>query len=73
MLDDPAATNTKKIDNYLGNLDRYLSSTGPHGFDKITDDLFLKYGKDLILDNDRELPSQENRDIKRFEVDAVKF
>ena len=65
MLDDPDATSSKKIENYLGNLDRYLTSTGPQGFDKITDDLILKYGKDLILKSDMAWTSRENRDAAR--------
>ena len=51
MLDGPDVTNTNKIENDLSNFHRYLSSTAPQGFEKITDDLILKYGKDLI-DND---------------------
>ena len=61
MLDDPEATNTKKIENYLGNLDRILTTTGPQGFDKATDDLILKYGKDIILDSDKKWTSKETR------------
>ena len=61
MLDDPEATNTKKIENYLGNLHRILTTTGPQGFDKATDDLILKYGKDIILDSDKKWTSKETR------------
>ena len=61
MLDDPEATNTKKIENYLGNLDRIITTTGPQGFDKATDDLVLKYGKDIILSSNQEWTSKENR------------
>ena len=53
MLDDPEATNSKKIENHLGNLDRIITSTGPQGFDKASDDLILKYGKDIILDSNQ--------------------
>ena len=61
MLDDPEATNTKKIENYLGNLDRIITTTGPQGFDKAADDLVLKYGKDLLLNSNSEWTSTRNR------------
>ena len=61
MLNDPEATNTKKIENYLGNLDCIITTTGPQGFDKAMDDLVLKYGKDIILSSNQEWTSKENR------------
>ena len=60
MLDDGDATNSKAVENYFGNLDRHISRTGPQGFDKITDDLILKYGRDYITSN--EWQSKENRE-----------
>ena len=61
MLDDADATHAKPVENFFGNLDRYVAKTGPQGFDKITDDLVLKYGKDLITKNDYEWRSKENK------------
>ena len=61
MLDDPEATNTKKIENYLGNLDRIITTTGPQRFDKASDDLVLKYGNDIILDSNMKWTSRETR------------
>ena len=46
-------------------LHSYLLSTSQQGFDKITDDLILKYGKDLILENDMEVASCKNRDAAK--------
>ena len=61
MLDDPDATHAKPVENYFGNLDRYIAKTGPQGFDKVTDDLVLKYGKDLITDCQYEWRSRESK------------
>jgi len=36
MMDDPDATHSKSVENYFGNLDRYISKTGPQGFDKVS-------------------------------------
>ena len=69
MMDDPDATHSKPVENYFGNLDRYVSKTGPQGFDKVTDDLVLKYGKDLITESEYEWRSKENREsAKRLKV-----
>ena len=35
MMDDPDATHSKPVENYFGNLDRYLAKTGSQGFDKV--------------------------------------
>ena len=48
MLDDPAATHTKSVENYFGNLDGRLSKSGARGFEKSVDDLIIKYSQDLI-------------------------
>ena len=48
MLDDGDATHTKPIENYYGNFDRELKKAGAQGFDKVTDDLLIKYSRDLI-------------------------
>ncbi|XP_066915999.1 uncharacterized protein [Clytia hemisphaerica] len=61
-MDDPDATHSKSVENYFGNLDRYISTSGPQGFEKVTDDLVLKYGKDFVTnDNNYEWRSKENR------------
>ena len=62
MMDDPDATHSKPVENYFGNLDRYVSKTGPQGFDKVTDDLVLKYEKDLITGSEYEWRSRENKE-----------
>ena len=51
----------KKIENYLGNLDRIINVSGPQGFEKATDDLVVKYGKDIIMDSEMKWTSRENR------------
>ena len=61
LLDDPDAVHSKPVENFLGNLDRHVAKTGPQGFDKVTDDLLLKYGKDLIKKNSFEWRSNENK------------
>jgi len=61
MMDDQEATNTNKIENYLGNLDRIINVSGPQGFEKATDDLVVKYGKDIIMDSEMKWTSRENR------------
>ena len=35
MMDDPDATHSKPVENYFGNLDRYLAKTGSQGLDKV--------------------------------------
>ena len=35
MMDDPDETHSKPVENYFGNLDRYLTKTGWQGFDKV--------------------------------------
>ena len=51
LLDDSDVTHTKPIENYFGNFDRELEKTGSQGFDKATDDLIIKYSRDLIGDD----------------------
>ena len=43
MLDDSDATHTKPIENLFGNMDRELKKTGAQGFNKVADDLIIKY------------------------------
>ena len=61
LLDDPDAVHSKPVENFLGNLDRHVAKTGPQGFDKVTDDLLLKYGKKLIKKKSFEWRSNENK------------
>ena len=49
MMADPNATHTKSIENYFGNLDGRLKSSGARGFVKSVDDLIIKYSTDLIV------------------------
>ena len=65
MMDDPDATHTKPVENFFGNFDRYVSKTGPQGFDKITDDLVIKYGKDLIDHNEHAWRLKENKQASK--------
>ena len=51
MLDDADATNTKPIENFLGNWDREIAKTVPQGFQKAADDLIIKYTRDNIAHN----------------------
>ena len=48
MLDDSDATHTKPIENYYGNFDREIEKTGAQAFGKVSDDLLIKYSRDLI-------------------------
>ena len=50
LLDDSDITHTKPIENYYGNFDREIEKTGAQGFDKLSDDLIIKYSPDLIDD-----------------------
>ena len=52
MLNDPDANHSKPIENFFGNMDREIKKSGPQGFDKCASDLIIKYGKDLVGDND---------------------
>ena len=62
MLDDNAATHSKPIENLFGNLDRELQKTGSRGFNKVADDLVIKYAKDIIVDDKKHTwRSKENR------------
>ena len=49
MLDEGDATHTKPIENYFGNIDRELAKAGPQGFGKVSDDLVIKYAKDVVV------------------------
>ena len=60
LLDDSDTTHTKPIENYFGNFDRELEKTGAQGFDKSTDDLIIKYSRDLI-DDGYKWRTKENR------------
>ena len=51
LLDDSDITHTKPIENYFGNFDRELDKTGAQGFAKASDDLIIKYSRDLIGDD----------------------
>ena len=64
MLDNPDATNSKPIENYLGNLDQELKKFGPQGYDKSTSDLVIKYSKDLI-DGKHEWCTHANRNAAK--------
>ena len=48
LLDCPAATHTKSIENYFGRLDGLLKTSTPKGFSKSVDDLIIKCSEDLI-------------------------
>ena len=50
ILDDSDASHTKPVENYYGNFDREIKKSGAQGFDKVSDDLIIKYSKDLIDD-----------------------
>ena len=60
MMDDSDATHSKPIENFFGNFDRDLEKTGAQGFDKVSNDLLIKYSKDLI-DKGHKWRSKENR------------
>ena len=45
MIDDPDCTNTKLITNLFSNLGKELEKVGIQGFDKVSDDLVMKYGE----------------------------
>ena len=34
MLDESETTNIKRVENYMGSLNRIITTTGPQGFDK---------------------------------------
>ena len=73
MLDNPDATHSKPIENYLGNLDQELKKFGPQGYDKSTSDLVIKYSKDLI-DGKHEWCTRANRNAaKNLEIKQKKF
>ena len=48
LLDCPAATHTKSIENYFGPLDGLLKPSTPKRFSKSVDDLIIKCFEDLI-------------------------
>lgn len=52
LLDDGSVTTTKSIENFFENLDRELKKIGHVGFSKATNDLVIKYSKDLIESSD---------------------
>ena len=60
LMDDSDTTHTKPIENYFGNFDRELKKTGAQGFDKVNDDLIIKYSRDLI-DDGHKWRTKENR------------
>ena len=62
MLDFPDATNAKSIENYFGNLDREIRKTGAQGFGKCSDDLAIKYSRDLV-DGQHKWQTKANRKI----------
>ena len=73
MLDDPDATNTKSIENYFGNLDREITKAGSQGFNKCSDDLIIKYAKDII-DGKHGWTTKANRKLsKKLEAKQRKF
>ena len=47
-MDDSDVVHDKPIENLFGNFDRGLNKTGSQGFEKVSDDLIIKYSKDLI-------------------------
>ena len=73
MLDDPDASHTKSIENYFGNMDRGIKKSGPQGFNKVSNDLVIKYSKDLIGEN-FEWHKKANREAsKRLSRKQVNF
>ena len=48
IMDDSDASHTKPIENYYGNFDRELRKTGAQGCGKVSDDLVIKYSRDLV-------------------------
>ena len=60
MLDDSDATNTKPIENLFGNMDRELKKTGAQGFNKVADDLIIKYARDVVV-GDHQWRTKSNR------------
>ena len=45
MIDDPYCTNIKLITNLFSNLGKELEKVEIQGFDKVSDDLVMKYGE----------------------------
>ena len=64
LLDQPAATHTKSIENYFGRLDGLLKVSTPKGFNKSVDDLIIQYSKDLIGE-DKQWMSKKTRAVAR--------
>ena len=61
LLDDSDITTTKPIENFFGNLDRELKKAGSQGFSKVSDDLVIKYSKDIIKKNPSAWRTKANR------------
>ena len=74
MLDDSDATHTKSIENYFGNADRGVSKTGSQGFDKVADDLVIKYSWDFVTAGKHQWRTKAIRRIaSQLEVKQDKF
>jgi hypothetical protein len=73
MLDDPDATHTKPIENYFGNFDRELEKTGSQGFEKVTDDLIIKYSKDLIEEGNMWRVKANRKIAEELNVQVTQF
>ena len=73
LLDDSDVTHTKPIENYFGNFDRELEKTGAQGFDKATDDLIIKYSRDLIGDGHKWRTKEVRKRAIELKVLAKEF
>ena len=74
MLDDSDAAHTKSIENYFGNADRGISKTGSQGFDKVADDLVIKYSRDFITAGEHQWRTKAIRKIAaKLEVKQDNF
>ena len=60
MLDDADATHTKPVENFFGIMDREIKKAGPQGFATVSDDLIIKYARDLVV-GDYQWWSKTNR------------
>ena len=65
LLDSPAATHTKSVENYFGRLDGLLKTSTPKGFLKSVDDLIIQCSNDLI--------EQDNWRTKEVRQKAIKL
>ena len=73
MLDDCDATQTKPIENYYGNLDRKLKKAGVQGFGKVTDDLLIKYTRDLIDEGHKWRTKSNRKKAKELKLTETEF